>query len=280
MSRTGRLFVLVTLAIVLFAARTVTPVPRVAAGAFGRGSTVVIVPGLASGPRDWMPVARILARDHRVVLVDLPGHGQSPMPSPFDLDAAVAALDGALAAERRPVLLVGHSLGGLVAAAEACAHPDRVRGLVLVETALEPPDSDARAVMLGRLERDYPGLVRDAYLDFGRDRAQGQQLWAAARAMSPDVMRPWIRLALTTDLSNDVAYLPMPVTAVLAPRSWPEGEPWGDAARALGCARIPRLEGVRVEGCGHFIMLDRPDTLAAIIARAAVPPPSTVLALR
>lgn len=280
MSRIGRLFILVAIGAVILAARTVTPVPRVAAGAFGHGSTIVLVHGLASSPQDWLPVARRLARNHRVVLVDLPGHGLTPMPSPFDLDNAVTALDAALARERGPVLLVGHSVGGVVATAEAITHPERVRGLVLVETGLLPPDEATQQALLDKLDLDYAGLIREAYLDYGRDHTQSEQLWARAQEMDPKVMRPWIRLALTTNLSNDVGLLPMPVTAVLAPRSWPANEPWTTTARALGLARIPHLQGVRVAGCGHFIMLDRPDTLATIIDRASYPLPSTVLALR
>ena len=52
------------------------------------------------------------------------------MPEPFSLDQAAAALDAALASRGpEPVVLVGHSLGGLVCAAEAIQHPQRVRAL-------------------------------------------------------------------------------------------------------------------------------------------------------
>ena len=44
-------------------------------------------------------------------------------------------------------------------------------------------------------------------------------------------------------------------------------ETWEHAAKSLGYARIPRLRGVRIENCGHFIMLDRPRRLAEAIRR-------------
>ena len=59
----------------------------------------------------------------------------------------------------------------------------------------------------------------------------------------------------------------MPVLAVLAPRSWDADETWEHAANALGYAHIPRVRGVRIENCGHFVMLDRPRRLAEAIRR-------------
>lgn len=237
---------------------------------FGRGPGVVLVHGLGSRRADWLPVARTLARDHRVTLVDLPGHGVSAMPEPFTLENARAQLARALdAAGPGPVTLVGHSVGGLVCAAEAIAEPERVGALVLVETALRAPMSAAeRAGLLAALDDDYAGVIRSAYLDFGRDSLQGEALLREVASLDPSMVKAWIRLATTSDLSGAAASLAVPVTAVWAPRSWSRDERWGDVAPLLGYAHVPRLDVRRVDGAGHFVMLDRPDTLAAIVAAA------------
>jgi len=242
--------------------------PRASAHyAFGHGPTIVLVHGLGSRSGHWLPVARRLARHHHVELVDLPGHGDSGMPVPFSLDRAELALDRALAEiSREPVILVGHSLGGLVAAAEAIDHPGRVKGLVLVETALRPQvDPAQRAAMLTALDGDYASVLRSAYQSFGRDSAQGLELYEEVRRLDSTMVKPWIRLALTVDLSREAEGLKMPVLAVLADRSWGAGEPWPAVAEALGYARIPGLRPVRMQGCGHFVMLDKPDDLAGEI---------------
>jgi len=241
---------------------------------FGRGAPIVMVHGLGSARAHWLPVARLLARGHRVTLVDLPGHGVSAMPRPFSLDQATEALDRALA-ERgsEPVVLVGHSLGGLVCAAEALAHPGRVKALVLVETALRPQVPGTERAMLQRaLDRHYDEFVRAAYVDFGRDSAQGEALWREVAALDRDMVRRWIRLAFTADLSAAVARLRVPVLVVVAPRSWTAAESWPDVARALGYARVPRVRAVRLDGAGHFVMLDRPRELASLIAGFAAHP--------
>ena len=262
---------LALVALVLLIVRTLpTPPPSSAAlGAMGRGPTVVLVHGLGSDYDDWLPVARDLARDRRVVFVELPGHGLAPMTTPFALEQAVLALDRALAEQTRdPVVLVGHSVGGLVTAAEALRAPDRVRGLVLVETALAPQVSRAEAdTLLAQFDRDWDGTLHAVYSSFGRDSLQGERLWARASQVEKKKLRAWIPVALTTDLSGEAAGLVMPVLAVLAPRSWEPGETWEHAAQALGYARIPRLRGIRIENCGHFVMLDQPRRLAEAIRR-------------
>jgi pimeloyl-ACP methyl ester carboxylesterase len=259
------------LALVLLIVRAApTPPPSSSAiGAIGHGPTVVLVHGLGSDYDDWLPVARDLARDHRVVFVELPGHGLAPMTTPFALEQATLALDRAIAEQsHEPVVLVGHSVGGLVATAEALRAPARVRGLVLVETALAPQVSPAEAeTLMAQFDRDWQGTLHAVYSSFGRDSAQGERLWQRASQVERQNLRAWIPIALTTNLSSEAAGLVMPVLAALAPRSWEADETWEHAAEALGYARIPRLRGVRIENCGHFVMLDQPQRLAEAIRR-------------
>jgi pimeloyl-ACP methyl ester carboxylesterase len=257
-------------AVALLAMRApVAPRRTTALGAFGRGPTVVLVHGLGSNARFWLPVARSLARDHRVVLVELQGHGLAAMPGDLSLDDAARELGEAIRSEcDGPVVLVGHSVGGLVAAAEALREPDRVHSLVLVETALRPQfDAPARAELLAALDRDYRGTLHECYVGFGRDSAQGEALFEEASRLDPAAMKAWIRLAVTTDISRRAASLQSPLLVVLSSRSWPDGEDWRACADTLGYGAIPVATPVRLEDTGHFVMLDRPLQLADVIRR-------------
>jgi pimeloyl-ACP methyl ester carboxylesterase len=270
-SRLSVLVVILAGAVLLLAVRSApTPPPTSSAvGAFGRGPTVVLVHGLGSDANRWLDVARNLARDHRVVLVELPGHGVVPMVNPFSLEQATLSLDRAIAEQSRdPVVLVGHSVGGLVATEEALHAPQRVRSLVLVESALAPQLTPPQADSLERMfDRDWEGTLHWVYSSFGRDSLQGEQLWAEASQVERSSMRAWIPIATTTDLSDEAAGLAMPVLAVYSPRSWEPTETWDHAKTVLGLARIPRLKGLRVNDSGHFVMLDQPRVLADAIRR-------------
>jgi pimeloyl-[acyl-carrier protein] methyl ester esterase len=255
--------------------------PAVGRTVMGEGPTIVIVPGLGSGVDHWLPVARRLSHGHRVVLMDLPGRGATPMPDSLTLESAALALDAVLAEESGPVTLVGHSLGGLVAVQEALVRPERVRALVLIETALRPQGSDAeRAAMARRLDTDYAGLVRDAYESFGRDSAQGRMLADQVAALPMASIKPWIQLALTIDVSVRMSHLRKPLLAVLSDRSWPSDETWEHAAAELGYGSAPDVEPVRVNGAGHFVMLDQPERIASLIERFAEQPGQHPLAAR
>ena len=276
------LLVLALLALAIGVGRPVAPPAAPARHAFGRGSPVVLLHGLGSTGADWLPTARRLALRHRVTLVDLPGHGESEMPEPFSLARATTALDRALAAiPGGPVVLVGHSLGGLIAAAEAIEHPERVRGLVLVEAALKPQLLEPlRDEWLGRLEHDFREVRHGAYLDIGRDSAQGEALYRRVAALDPRTVQRWIRLAWTADLSAATPRLAVPVLVVLAGRSWGPDESWDEVAEALGLDHIPRLRATRILDAGHFVMLDRPDELASLIESFAADPGETRIAAR
>ena len=99
------------------------------------GPPIVLAHGLASNSRIWDDVAARLSGRYHVVAFDQRGHGLSDRPTDgFTFDRVVGDLAGlieALALDRPT--LVGHSWGGNVVLAFAASHPDRVRGLVLVD---------------------------------------------------------------------------------------------------------------------------------------------------
>jgi pimeloyl-ACP methyl ester carboxylesterase len=102
----------------------------------GDGPTVVLLHGPGESAVNWRWTIPDLTTTHRVVAPDLPAHGSSGTGDlPLDADHAVAWLDELITATcPEPPVLVGHVLGGAIAARFAARHPGRLRGLVLVDS--------------------------------------------------------------------------------------------------------------------------------------------------
>ncbi|MFF8785199.1 alpha/beta fold hydrolase [Streptomyces sp. NPDC015125] len=97
----------------------------------GDGPQLVLLHGYTRSLTDWDASAALLTSGHRVLAVDLPGHGRSPGISPWTTPAVVRHIADTLDAHGVPeAVVVGHSLGGLVAVEYARAHPDRTRAAV------------------------------------------------------------------------------------------------------------------------------------------------------
>lgn len=100
-------------------------------GGSGDGPALLLLHGASRSLADWDASVPHLLPGHRVLAVDLPGHGLSTASS-WSFDALTGDLDETLAASgvTGPVVPVGHSLGGMAAALYAAARPDRVAGAV------------------------------------------------------------------------------------------------------------------------------------------------------
>ncbi len=132
----------------------------------GRGPALVLLHGWAMHGGVFAPLARVLSEHFELITVDLPGHGGSRDSAlPLALTPVAEALAHALPPR---ALVVGWSLGGLVAMAYAMRHPQRVRGLGMLAASPRfvaapdwPAGMDPRVFeAFGEdLARDYRGTL-------------------------------------------------------------------------------------------------------------------------
>jgi pimeloyl-ACP methyl ester carboxylesterase len=99
-------------------------------------TTIVMVHGFASTHATWTAaIKRLPAKSYRMIAIDLRGAGKSTVtPGGYDIDQAVADLEEFSKAKGlEKFILIGHSLGGGIAASYALKYPDRVSAMVLVD---------------------------------------------------------------------------------------------------------------------------------------------------
>jgi pimeloyl-ACP methyl ester carboxylesterase len=108
-----------------------------AENAHGGALPLVFVHGLSGSWPNWLEQLPVLAAGRRVIAMDLPGFGHSPMPSwPISISAYARMLDRLLdVLGIDAAALVGNSMGGFVSAELAISYPQRVERLVLVSAA-------------------------------------------------------------------------------------------------------------------------------------------------
>jgi len=174
----------------------------------GEGPPLVLLHGPGEFAAKWVRVLPELVEGHRVVAPDLPGHGSSGTgDAPLDADQCLAWLDALIArtCDGRPTL-VGHVLGGAMAARFAISDGDRIARLVLVDSlGLAPfrPSPRFGAALLHfnvrPNERTYERLWRRCSFDLDALRTEMGHTWRAFEAYNLDGARtPEKKKALRT----------------------------------------------------------------------------------
>lgn len=121
------------------------------------GTPIVFVHGLGTSADSWSEVMAHLRTDHRVLAVDLLGHGRSPAPddpAEYTRDRALADIDAVLATLPEAAVLVGHSLGGYLALAHAATRPGVAKGIVVINTGPGFRDAGKREAWNDRSRRN------------------------------------------------------------------------------------------------------------------------------
>jgi pimeloyl-ACP methyl ester carboxylesterase len=259
-----------------------------AAGTRGRGSPVVLLHGAFTASHLWEEVVPRLPAGHRVLLVDLAGHGRSDPPAPHAPTVAHhAALVGALLRVLgvEQATLVGHDLGAAVAATLAHTHPDAVAQVVAVAPRLldAPHAPRLRRVALAAplLRRLPPGWLASALHaallpDFVH-RAQGARTLdqhllpfrtrEGRRAATAQLaaLRRWAEVPLP---------LPCPLTLVAGDADRPGRRTAARLAAAATAAGTPPVAVHTVHGSAAMLPHEAPEALAAVIAAAMAPAPA------
>ena len=259
----------------LFACRTAphTEAPERARSADGlaiaydvRGAgetTLVFVHGWACDGSFWREQLDVFAEDFRVVSLDLGGHGASGTDRDRwtlrSLAQDVQAVADALELER--FILVGHSMGGPVSLEAARLMPDKVSGILCVDSLhnaeLEPPEFTVNQIIEG-LRADFPtamaAIVQSGF-DADADPAVVAFVRDKAVAADPAVAIPLIQVLLDLDVRQALSAVTVPVRCINSAA--------GFATAIEANRKYADFDAVILDAGGHFQHMESPERFNA-----------------
>lgn len=244
--------------------------------ATGKGSPVILIPGLSSPRTVWDGVVPELAKTHRVILIQVNGFAGDDAGAnlkPGVLDGIVGDLHAYIAKNKlQGAAVVGHSMGGLVGLMLAKAQPGDVGKLMIVDSlpwfgVLFGPTATVATVT------PQAAAMRDGMAaSYGKPDPVSAQAMAARFALTPDArakVAGWMvktdtRVSaeamyedMVTDLRGDLGRIATPIT-MLYPTSAALPKAVAEPLYAAAYKDAPHATLVEVPDSAHFIMLDQP----------------------
>jgi pimeloyl-ACP methyl ester carboxylesterase len=241
----------------------------------GAGDTaVVMLHGVGGGKEAWSPqMEPLAAAGYLAVAWDAPGYGASPAIEPYDLAGIAHALERLLdALPARRCVLMGHSMGGMVAQEAVATFPDKIAGLVLSATSAAFGRADGTwqreflAQRLGPLDAGKtmadlaPALVGGMVAP-DADPAGVRTATDVMSRVPGETYRKALRAIVTFDGRAALPSIRVPTLAIAGARD-ATAPP---AVMEKMAARIPGAEYRVLAGCGHIANLERPRSFNEVV---------------
>lgn len=224
--------------------------------------TLLLIHGIGSTRAFWDPILPSL-RDYECVAVDVPGFGDAPA---IDAPVTVARLAAALDDESLgPVVVIGHSLGGMIAQELALRAGDRVRGLVLCNTipGVTEGAREFNPVLADLAESTGSAAIADALLPAmlgpepleNTDQAR-ERFLADMQAADPTSLAAAFRAVVTFDARDRLPELSVRALVIA-------GQYEGNDADQQELADLLDAHCVFLPGTSHLAPVESPTAFAA-----------------
>jgi pimeloyl-ACP methyl ester carboxylesterase len=235
-------------------------------------SHLVFLHGLGGGHHAWdRQLPYFSARGYPSHAWDQPGYGHSEPVEPYDLEHVALSLARLIESLGEPAVLVGHSMGGLVAQETYARYPQLVKALALCFTSAafvggSDFTRDFVAARLGPLDagKSMAELAAAVMPAMQGSRADPEGLAHAQEIMAgipPQTYRKAVHLLTTFERREQLPKIAVP--ALLIAGGDDKTAPASIMKRMA--EKIPDAEYVLLEGCGHLGQLDQPDAFNAAL---------------
>jgi pimeloyl-ACP methyl ester carboxylesterase len=236
----------------------------------GKGPAILLIHGMFGDHLDWEPVLVPLAKDHRVIAIDLPGFGESSKPhTDYSVQFFTRSIDGVLSQLKvKKVTVAGNSFGGIIAMEYALEHPERVEKLVLIDSGglhhftedqekasldrfseanLKLLTPQINEMMFGPLFVNGPSTERTRYIAKQDAKLSRSDFPAYTYAIHNS-----IKLALDTDLQGRLKDIGAPTLLINGEKDYVVQPAWVREAST----RFKNAKLVMLPDCGHVPQLE------------------------
>lgn len=164
----------------------------------GKGKTLILMHGFLGNKELWNQLFHRWKKHFRVVSVDLPGHGRTPaIGYVHDMEMIAEAIHALYAAIKiRKAYLLGHSMGGYVALAFAETYPDKLSGLILMNTTAQSDSKQriqSRNQLIRLLKKDKEKAIKALIPSFFEG------------SSNPKAVKKYVKAALNCDVRGIIA---------------------------------------------------------------------------
>tara|TARA_R110002072_G_scaffold224998_1_gene382097 strand:- start:12380 stop:13237 length:858 start_codon:yes stop_codon:yes gene_type:complete len=245
----------------------------------GSGPTIILIPGLASSGEVWDETVLALSKTNECHMLTLPGFAGQPA---TDLNAGFlpkmkTEIASYIEKMNRPVLVIGHSLGGFLSLQLANEYPELISKAVIVDSypfysaAMNPT---ATVEMMKPMAKQITStLVNSSQEEFNKQQAASMPIMTATKTRIPQ-LEDWsvksdratigqaIYELMTTDYRTNLSELKTPILVLGA---WYSGKDYGMTAESVSASfgqQYQLAENVQIEmapTAHHFIMWDNPE---------------------
>ena len=246
---------------------------------------VLLIPGLSSGRSVWDAEAKLLGPNYRLHLVQVDGFAGAPAgpnASGPVIAPIVEELHGYIALGGMHPVVIGHSLGGLMALMLADKYPADVRKMVIVDTlpyyavifspdatveAVKPQAEAMKAQLLGMSADQFAVMAPMMAAQMVKNPEGQKEVAASSIATDRAVMVNAMAEDLETDMRPEVAHIKTPTLMLFAvdtSAAQPDPAKYEAMVRG-GYQPMPNVTLVKVDGSRHFIMYDQPEKFDAAV---------------
>ncbi len=215
--------------------------------------TIVFLHGFGGQAIQWNRQIQKFSRDNRIIALDMRGHGNSDKPSSnYSMDEIQSDIRAALEYLKvtNPIILIGHSFGGAIAAEFAFNQPDKVSKLILVATA-----GEFKLNLFFRFCLNLPTVLLQVLKPF-------TSKWLSA---PPQVLKSWYKNNLSKWNGWEIfESIDVPTLIIRGHRDYIFASSQFEKIANL----IPGAEDVDIGASGHLVMLERYDAVNRVIERS------------